>query len=61
VCNAFPRTKEGRRGISEIITRICGKIEERHGRLQPLIVEKDTFEAKKDQILKQIQADRHFR
>jgi hypothetical protein len=61
VCKAFPRTKEGRRGIAEIITRICGKIEEKHGRLQPLIVERETFEAKKDQIMKQIQDDHHFR
>ncbi|XP_021914460.1 uncharacterized protein CG7065-like isoform X2 [Zootermopsis nevadensis] len=61
VCKAFPRSKEGRRGIAEIITRICGKIEEKHGRLQPLIVERETFEAKKDQIMKQIQDDRHFK
>jgi len=58
---AFPRTKDGRRGIAEIVSRICTKIEEKYGRLQPLIFERDMFEARKDQIMKQIRDDHHFR
>lgn len=58
---AFPRTKDGRRGIAEIVTRICTKIEEKYGRLQPLIFERETFEERKDQIMKQIRDDHHFR
>ena len=59
--NEFPRTKDGRRGMSVIVTRICTKIEEKYGRLQPLVVDKEVFETKKDQIMKQIQQERHFR
>jgi hypothetical protein len=47
--------------MAEIVTRICAKIEEKYGRLQPLIVERETFETRKDQIMKQIRDDHHFR
>ncbi|PNF34078.1 hypothetical protein B7P43_G01165 [Cryptotermes secundus] len=59
--NAFPRTKDGKRGIAEIVTRICAKIEAKYGRLQPLIVEREAFDTRKDKIVKQILEDHHFR
>ncbi|PSN42980.1 hypothetical protein C0J52_13212, partial [Blattella germanica] len=59
--NDLPRSRKGRRAVSEIVTRICAKIEEKYGRLQPMVADRETFETKKDQIMRQIQLDRHFR
>lgn len=61
VNNAMPRTKAGRKGVADIVTRICAKIEEKHGRLKPLVLQQEEYNAKKYEYHKQIVNEYHFR
>ncbi|CAG2060821.1 unnamed protein product, partial [Timema podura] len=57
----FPRSKEGRKAVAEVVQRICLKVEEMYGRLEPVMVEKATFDNEKDTLLKQIVTGKHIK
>nr|CAD7195145.1 unnamed protein product [Timema douglasi] len=57
----FPRSKEGRKAVAEVVQRICSKVEEMYGRLEPVMVEKATFDNEKDTLLKQIVTGKHIK
>ena len=57
----LPRTANYKRGANEISVLVAKKIEERFGRLQPQLVDKNQFEKNKMQYIKRIYQDYHFR
>ncbi|KAG7188958.1 hypothetical protein KM043_008556 [Ampulex compressa] len=57
----LPRTPNYKRGANEISVLVAKKIEERFGRLQPQLVDKNQFEKNKMQYIKRVYQDYHFR
>ncbi|XP_043265177.1 uncharacterized protein CG7065-like [Colletes gigas] len=57
----LPRTPNYKRGANEISVLVAKKIEERFGRLQPQLVDKNQFEKNKMQYIKRVYHDYHFR
>ncbi|XP_015434784.1 PREDICTED: uncharacterized protein CG7065-like [Dufourea novaeangliae] len=57
----LPRTPNYKRGANEISVLVAKKIEERFGRLQPQLVDKNQFEKSKMQYIKRVYQDYHFR
>nr|XP_034177938.1 uncharacterized protein CG7065-like isoform X2 [Osmia lignaria] len=57
----LPRTLNYKRGANEISVLVAKKIEERFGRLQPQLVDKNQYEKNKMQYIKRVYQDYHFR
>ncbi|XP_017888035.2 uncharacterized protein CG7065-like [Ceratina calcarata] len=57
----LPRTPNYKRGANEISVLVAKKIEERFGRLQPQLVDKNQFEKNRIQYIKRVYQDYHFR
>ncbi|XP_033331297.2 uncharacterized protein CG7065 isoform X1 [Megalopta genalis] len=57
----LPHTPNYKRGANEISVLVAKKIEERFGRLQPQLVDKNQFEKNKMQYIKRVYQDYHFR
>lgn len=57
----LPRTANSKRGANEISVLVAKKIEQRFGRLQPQLVDKNQFEKNKMQYIKRVYQDYHFR
>jgi len=61
--NNLPKstTLGARKGLSEIVTRVASKIEEKYGRLPPVIADADSFELKRETLMAQIEKGPHFK
>ncbi|XP_012267486.2 uncharacterized protein CG7065-like isoform X2 [Athalia rosae] len=57
----LPRTPNYKRGANEISVLVAKKIEERFGRLEPQLVDKNQFEKNKMQYIKRVYQDYHLR
>ena len=57
----LPRTINYKRGANEISALVARRIEQHFGRLQPQLVDKNSFEKNKVKIIKRIYQDYHFR
>ncbi|KAL0275043.1 UNVERIFIED_CONTAM: hypothetical protein PYX00_003027 [Menopon gallinae] len=56
----IPKVREYKRGTGEVLARIVKAIEATFGRLNPVIVDGLTFDAKKEEIYLEMASGRHF-
>lgn len=57
----FPRTKIGRKSMANVLTSICGVIEQKFGRLKPISVDRFDFQNRRGMFFNKILSDSHIR
>lgn len=56
----IPKVKEYKRGTGEVLAKIVKTIENKFGRLNPVIVDGAVFDEKKEEYYREMRAGRHF-